>query len=104
MKALRLWLDRLAHYGRIKHGLADVLHAAMRADVEVLRETYGPMVGAIDRMLRACEAADAIRHGIDAEDLLLLLGFLWRVEPGREGNARAERLLQFVISGLQAPL
>jgi AcrR family transcriptional regulator len=104
LKALRLWLDRLAHYGRIKHGLADVLHAAMRADVAVLRETYGPMVGAIDRMLRACEAANAIRHGIDAEDLLLLLGFLWRVEPGGEGNARAERLLQFVISGLQAHL
>src|SRR5260370_5217150 len=28
LEALRLWFDRLAYYGRIKHGLADVLHAA----------------------------------------------------------------------------
>src|SRR3954468_12890029 len=28
LDALRLWFDRLAYYGRIKHGLADVLHAA----------------------------------------------------------------------------
>src|SRR5579862_7499488 len=29
LAALRLWFDRLAHYGRIKHELADVLHGAM---------------------------------------------------------------------------
>ncbi|HLZ82534.1 MAG TPA: TetR/AcrR family transcriptional regulator, partial [Caulobacteraceae bacterium] len=69
LAALRLWFDRLAHYGRIKHGLADVLHGAMTDGV--LAETYGPMVGAIDRLLRACEAADEIRRGVDAEDVLL---------------------------------
>ncbi|HEV2364121.1 MAG TPA: TetR/AcrR family transcriptional regulator [Caulobacteraceae bacterium] len=98
--ALRAWLDRLAHYGRIKHGLADVLHAAMTDSVYM--ETYRPMVGAIDQLLRACEAAEAVRSGIDAEDLLLLMGFLWRVEPGREGEARAGRLLNLVIDALQA--
>jgi AcrR family transcriptional regulator len=99
LKALRLWFDRLAHDGRIKHGLADVLHAAM--DEGVLSETYGPMVDAIDRLLRACEAAGEIRSGVDAEDVLLLVGFLWRVEPGRQGEARAERLLDLVIDGLR---
>jgi AcrR family transcriptional regulator len=99
--ALRLWFDRLAHYGRIKHGLADVLHAAMNEGV--LSETYGPMVGAIDRLLRACESAGAIRGGVDAEDVLLLMGFLWRIEPGREGEARARRLLDLVIEGMSAP-
>lgn len=99
--ALRLWFDRLAHYGRIKHGLADVLHAAMNEGV--LSETYGPMVGAIDRLLRACEFAGAIRGGVDAEDVLLLMGFLWRIEPGREGEARARRLLDLVIEGMSAP-
>ena len=98
--ALRQWFNRLAHYGRIKHGLADVLHAAMTDSV--FSETYGPMVGAIDRLLRACEAADAVRPGIDAEDVLLLMGFLWRIEPGREGEARAKRLLDLVIDALQA--
>ena len=98
--ALRRWFDRLAHYGRIKHGLADVLHAATTDGVH--GETYGPMVGAIDRLLRACEAAGDIGSGADAEDVLLLMGFLWRIEPGPEGEARAKRLLDLVIAGLQA--
>jgi len=98
--ALRQWFDRLAHYGRIKHGLADVLHAAMNEGV--LSETYGPMVGAIERLLRACEAAGAVGSGVDAEDVLLLMGFLWRLEPGREGEARGRRLLDLVIDGLRA--
>jgi hypothetical protein len=68
----------------------------------VLRETYGPMVGAIDALLRACEASGATRRGVDAEDFLLLLGFLWRLEPGPAGEARAGRLLDLVIDGLQA--
>jgi AcrR family transcriptional regulator len=100
LTALRLWFGRLAHYGRIKHGLADVLHAAMND--RVLGETYGPMVGAIDLLLRSCEAAGKIRDGVDAEDVLLLMGFLWRIAPGRAGEARAERLLDLVIDGLQA--
>jgi AcrR family transcriptional regulator len=97
--ALRLWFDRLAHYGRIKHGLADVLHAAMNEGV--FSETYGPMVGAIDLLLRAGEAEGAIRGGVDAEDVLLLMGFLWRIEPGKDGEARARRLLDLVLDGLQ---
>ena len=100
VKALRRWFERLAHYGRIKHGLADVLHAAMNDGV--LAETYGPMVGAIDLLLRAGEASGSIRRGVDAEDLLLLMGFLWRIEPGRDGEARAKRLLALVMDGLKA--
>jgi AcrR family transcriptional regulator len=100
LTALRLWFERLAHYGRIKRGLAHVLHAAMNDGV--LRETYGPMVGAIDLLLRACEASGSIRKGVNAEDVLLLMGFLWRIEPGREGEARAKRLLGLVMNGLQS--
>jgi AcrR family transcriptional regulator len=102
VKAFRLWLDRLAHYGRIKHGLADALHAAVKADDRILHETYNPTVGAIDFLLRACEASGEIRCGVNAEDMLLLVGFLWRIEPSRAGEARARRLLNLVIDGLQA--
>jgi hypothetical protein len=68
----------------------------------ILRETYGPMVGAIDLLLQACEASGSIRKGADAEDVLLLMGFLWRIEPGRSGEARAKRLLTLVMNGLQS--
>lgn len=99
--ALRLWFDRLAHYGRIKHSLADALHAVMTEAVH--GETYGPMVEAIRQLLQAGERAQVVRTGVDAEDLLLLMGFLWRTPPGPEGEARAERLLDLVIGSLKAP-
>jgi AcrR family transcriptional regulator len=101
LTALRLWFDRLAHYGRIKHSVADALHAVINQSVQ--SQTYGPMVGAIDQLLRAGEAAAVIRPGVDAEDLLLLIGFLWRTPPGPEGEARAERLLDLVVGSLKAP-
>src|SRR5262249_28404847 len=45
IEALRLWFDRLAHYGMIKHGLADVLHAATSDGL--VGDTYEPVIGAI---------------------------------------------------------
>jgi AcrR family transcriptional regulator len=101
LKAFQLWCDRLAQYGRIKHGLADVLHAALT--VRDHQDAYGPMVGAVDHLLRACEASGAVRSGANAEDVLLLLGFLWRIKPGAAGAAQASRLLALVLRGLGAP-
>ena len=78
LDALRPWFDRLAHYGRIKHGLADVLHAATSDGLA--GETYGPVIGAITLLLRACDAAGSIQPGLDPDDVLLLTGFLWRID------------------------
>jgi AcrR family transcriptional regulator len=100
LDALRLWFDRLAHYGRIKQGLADVLHAATSDGL--VGETYGPVIGAITQLLRACDAAGAIRPGLDPDDVLLLLSFLWRIAPGPDQEARAGRLLGVVVDGLRA--
>jgi hypothetical protein len=46
--------------------------------------------------------AGSIRSGFDADDVLLLLGFLWRIDPGDDSEARADRLLDLVMDGLQA--
>lgn len=100
VEALRLWFDRLAHYGRIKHGLADVLHAATSDDLA--GETYGPVVGAISLLLKAGEQAGRIRPGADPDDVLLLLGFLWRIDANADGEERAARLLDLVMEGLVA--
>ncbi|MDX6315946.1 MAG: hypothetical protein QOF84_273 [Streptomyces sp.] len=99
LEALRLWFDRLAYYGRIKHGLSDVLHAL--TDDGLAGESYGPIIGAVATLLRACEDDGSIRPGVDPDDVLLMLGFLWRVSPGKEGEARAARLLDLVIDGLR---
>lgn len=100
LDALRLWFDRLAYYGRIKHGLADVLHAATSDGL--VGETYGPVIGAITLLLRACEEAGSIRSGLDPDDVLLMLGFLWRIDPSGDWEARASRMLDLVVDGLRA--
>jgi len=99
LTALRLWFEGLAHYGRIKHGLANVLHGAMNDGA--LKEAYRPLVDAIDQLLRACEGAGEISPGANSEDILLLMGFLWRVAPCAGGEARAGRLVDLVIDGLR---
>jgi AcrR family transcriptional regulator len=100
IEALRLWLDRLAHYGRIKHGLADVLNAATSDGLA--GETYEPVIGAITLLLTACERNGSIGQGHDPDDVLLILGFLWRIDPGPGAEARAARLLDLVMQGLRA--
>ncbi|MFD5141685.1 TetR/AcrR family transcriptional regulator [Streptomyces sp. NPDC058401] len=99
LEALRLWLDRLAHYGRIKHGLTDVLHAL--TDERLAGENYRLVIGAVITLLDAAKAAGVVRADADPDDLLLMLGFLWRVGPGPEGEARAGRLIDLVIDGLR---
>ena len=99
LDALRLWFDRLAYYGRIKHGLAGVLHAATSDGL--VGATYGPVIGAITLLLRACEDAGSIRPGVDPDDVLLLMGFLWRIDSA-DREARAGRLLGLVMDGLRA--
>jgi len=100
LRALRLWCERLAHYGLIKHGLADVLHSATSDGLA--GESYGPVIGAITALLTACEQDGSIRPGIDPDDILLLLGVLWRIDPGPDAATRATRLLDLVMAGLQA--
>jgi AcrR family transcriptional regulator len=96
--ALEEWLVRLADFGRIKRGMTDALQAATLA--ELATEGYGPIIDAIDELLRACRADGRLREGVDARDVLLLVGFLWRMGPD-EWPDRAQRLLRVVLAGLR---
>ena len=100
LTALRLWFDRLADYGRIKHGLADVLHAATSDDLA--GETYGPVIGAITLLMQACQDAGSIGSNLSPDDVLLVVGFLWRLDIGDDWAARSGRLLDLVMDGLRA--
>ncbi len=100
LQALWLWCDRLAHYGTSKHGLAEALQSATSDGLAA--ETYGPVIDAIALLLAASEQEGSIRPGIDPDDVLLLLGFLWRIDPGPAAEARAARLLDVVMTGLHA--
>jgi AcrR family transcriptional regulator len=97
-EALRRWLGRLGSYGRIKHGVAEAVEAATRADLS--SEYYGPVTGAITLLLDAGQAAGEIRPDVDADEVLLLVGFLWRLD--NDGwERRASHLLDLVMDGLR---
>ncbi len=100
LRAFRTWCDRLAKFGRMKHGLADTLHAARSK--EDVQETYWPMLGAVRQLMNACEASGEIHPKADAEDFMMLLGFLWQIPPTRAGEARVKRLLALAFRGLGA--
>jgi AcrR family transcriptional regulator len=97
-QALRRWFGRLASYGRIKHGVAQAVEAATRADLS--SAWYGPVSGAITLLLEAGQAAGQIRADVDADEVLLLVGFLWRLD--NDGwEKRAAHLLDLVMDGLR---
>ena len=99
LDALRLWFGRLAAYGRIKHGASLAVEAATRADLG--SEYYAPVIAALDRLLTACKEAGELRPDVDADEVLLLVSFLWKAD-GPDWQERGERMLAIVIDGLRA--
>jgi AcrR family transcriptional regulator len=100
LAAFQLWCDRFAEYGRAKHGIADVVRAAMSEND--FQETYWRMVDAVRQLMAACERSGEIPLGADAEDFLQLLGCMMQIAPTPEGEARAKRLLALAFRGLGA--
>ncbi|HVQ96457.1 MAG TPA: TetR/AcrR family transcriptional regulator [Mycobacteriales bacterium] len=98
VEALRRWLDRVARYGQLKYGVAEVIHAATTETAET--EAYGLIIGAIAGLLDAGAAAGQLRTDVQPDDFLLLISFLWRIDPEPGGPARAARMLDLVLAGL----
>jgi AcrR family transcriptional regulator len=98
--ALRRWLDHLAEYGMTKVGLGDALYSPTVTHDGLANESYGPVIGALSSLLRANVEAGTIRADADADDVLLLMGFLWRIDPASDWRARASRMIDLVFDGL----
>lgn len=97
--ALRQWFLELADSIRLKHGLPEAFNSV---DGEALvAQTYAPVLGAIDELLAVGRADGTITSDIPSYDLLLLMGFLWRIEPGPGAEARADRMLDLVFAALR---
>ena len=97
-EALRLWLDRLASYGRIKHGVSQAAEAATRAGLS--DEFYGQTTAAITLLLDAGKKAGSIRADVDAQDVLYLAGFLWHI-GNEDWERRSAHLLDLVMDALR---
>jgi len=52
-------------------------------------------------LLDACVTAGVVRSGLEPGDVLLLMGFLWRVAPGPVGVQQGRRITQIVLDGVR---
>ena len=96
--ALAQWFDRVAEYARVKRGVL----AAVEASVwrELTDHSLGPIGDAITVLLDAGKAAGQIRDDADAGDVILLIGYLSRLDED-EWDRRAHRPLRIVLDGLR---
>jgi AcrR family transcriptional regulator len=98
LDAFLTWFETLAAYISIKHGLDQALHSvAIRSAID---ESYAPVAAAVARLLDACVADGSVRPGLDADDVLLLMGFLWRLPPGDDGREQGRRIVRIVFNGI----
>ncbi|MGQ5639022.1 MULTISPECIES: TetR/AcrR family transcriptional regulator [unclassified Streptomyces] len=99
LDALRRWFEVLAHYGRFKYGVSEVIHAATNGGLD--DKNYEPFLQAIAALLDAGVASQELKPGIDPQDVLLQLSVLWRIPPSGDAAARAARLLDLILDGLR---
>jgi AcrR family transcriptional regulator len=100
LTALARWLDRVADYARVKRGVFGAVEAAVSQDLAP--HSLGPIGEAVTTLLDAGKADGPIRPDVDARDVILLIGYLTRLEQD-EWDARARHLLQVILDGLRQP-
>jgi AcrR family transcriptional regulator len=97
LTALALWFDLVADYARVKRGVFAAVELAVSQDLAA--HSLGPIGEALTTLLDAGKADGTIRPDVDARDVILLIGYLTRLEPA-EWDTRARHLLQIVLAGL----
>ena len=97
LTALALWFDLVADYARLKRGVFAAVELAVSQDLAA--HSLGPIGEALTTLLDAGKADGTIRPDVDARDVILLIGYLTRLEPA-EWDTRARHLLQVVLDGL----
>ena len=98
LAALARWLDRVADYAQVKRGVFAAVEAGVSQDLAV--HSLGPIGDALTALLDAGKAEGTIRPDVDARDVILLIGYLTRLEQG-EWDARSRHLLQVIVDGLR---
>ncbi|GGP38102.1 TetR/AcrR family transcriptional regulator [Saccharothrix coeruleofusca] len=97
--ALARWFERLADYARVKRGVLAAVEVGVWRDLTA--RSLGPIGEALTALLDAGRAAGVVRPDVDARDVILLVGYLGRLEE-QEWDTRARHLLQVVLDGLRA--
>lgn len=96
--ALALWFDRVADYAQIKRWVFAAVEVAVWQDLSA--HSLGPIGDAVTILLNAGKAEGTIRPDVDARDVILLIGYLTRLDES-EWTTRARHLLTIVLDGLR---
>jgi AcrR family transcriptional regulator len=100
VEALAQWFDRVADYARVKRGVFAAVEAGVWQDLSA--HSLGPIGDALTTLLDAGKADGTIRSDVDARDVIILIGYLSRLDDA-EWDTRARHLLQVVLDGLRRP-
>jgi AcrR family transcriptional regulator len=96
--ALARWLDRVADYAQVKRGVFAAVEVGVWRDLAA--HSLGPIGDALTSLLDAGKAEGTIRADVDARDVILLIGYLTRLDAA-EWDTRARHLLHVVLHGLR---
>ncbi|BCJ49839.1 TetR family transcriptional regulator [Actinoplanes sp. NBRC 14428] len=99
LTALRAWFGRVAAYAEVKRGVFAALEVATWQDLSA--HSLGPIGDAVTLLLDAGKAAGVIRPDVDARDVIILIGYLSRLDAA-EFDARGRHLLEVVLDGLRS--
>ncbi len=98
LEALTLWLGRVADYARVKRGVIAAIEAS--AWQELYTDQHDRLDRALDDLLARGRESGQVRSGVDAADVILLLGGLSRI-PADQWTARAPTLIAVIVDGLR---
>jgi len=99
LDALARWFDRVADYSRLKRGVFAAVEVGVWLDLSA--QSHGPIGDAVTTLLDAGKAAGSVRGDVDARDVIILIGYLARLDAS-EWDTRARHLLDLVLDGLRA--
>jgi AcrR family transcriptional regulator len=98
IEALARWFDRVIDYARVKRGVFAAVEVAVWQGLS--EHSHGPIGDALTALLDAGKADGTIRPDVDARDVILLTGYLTRLEES-EWDSRARHLLDIVRNGIR---
>ena len=99
-EALARWMQRYVDFITTKRGLAAALHSGDPAYLALPAYFNQRLQPALATLLEAAVAAKAVRHGIEADDLLRAVANLCR-GPRDEEPIYARKMVDLLVDGLR---
>jgi AcrR family transcriptional regulator len=98
VEALDHWFQRVADYAKVKRDVFAAVEIAVWTDLSA--HSQGPIGDALTLLLDAGKREGSLRPDVDARDVVLLIGYLSRIDQF-EAEQRGRHLLTIVLDGLR---